>query len=214
MKYFIILYRSVFFYILVSLLYRIMGKRELGELSIIDFIVSIFIAEIVAISIENYNKSILVSLIPIMALVLIQVIASKISMHNSTVRKVLDGEPSVIINKGKIDFKEMKKQRYNIEDLLMQLRSNSIKSIEEVDFAILEVNGKLSIFKKSDDRMRDYPLPLIVDGKIDFDVLKIINKKEEWLEKKLLEQKVFLDNVFYCFYKNDNLFVIERSKIN
>ena len=191
-----------------------MGKRELGELSIIDFIVSIFIAEIVAISIENYNKSILVSLIPIMALVLIQVIASKLSMHNSTVRKVLDGEPSVIINKGKIDFKEMKKQRYNIEDLLMQLRSNSIKSIEEVDFAILEVNGKLSIFKKSDDRMRDYPLPLIVDGKIDFDVLKIINKKEEWLEKKLLEQKVFLDNVFYCFYKNDNLFVIERSKIN
>ena len=214
MKYFIILYRSVFFYILVSLLYRIMGKRELGELSIIDFIVSIFIAEIVAISIENYNKSILVSLIPIMALVLIQVIASKLSMHNSTVRKVLDGEPSVIINKGKIDFKEMKKQRYNIEDLLMQLRSNSIKSIEEVDFAILDVNGKLSIFKKSDDRMRDYPLPLIVDGKIDFDVLKIINKKEEWLEKKLLEQKVFLDNVFYCFYKNDNLFVIERSKIN
>ena len=214
MKYFIILFRSVFFYILVSLLYRIMGKRELGELSIIDFIVSIFIAEIVAISIENYNKSILVSLIPIMALVLIQVIASKLSMHNSTVRKVLDGEPSVIINKGKIDFKEMKKQRYNIEDLLMQLRSNSIKSIEEVDFAILEVNGKLSIFKKSDDRMRDYPLPLIVDGKIDFDVLKIINKKEDWLEKKLLEQKVFLDNVFYCFYKNDNLFVIERNKIN
>ena len=198
----------------MSLLYRIMGKRELGELSIIDFIVSIFIAEIVAISIENYNKSILVSLIPIMALVLIQVIASKLSMHNSTVRKVLDGEPSVIINKGKIDFKEMKKQRYNIEDLLMQLRSNSIKSIEEVDFAILEVNGKLSIFKKSDDRMRDYPLPLIVDGKIDFDVLKIINKKEDWLEKKLLEQKVFLDNVFYCFYKNDNLFVIERNKIN
>ena len=214
MKYFIILFRSVFFYILVSLLYRIMGKRELGELSIIDFIVSIFIAEIVAISIENYNKSILISLIPIMALVLIQVIASKLSMHNSTVRKVLDGEPSVIINKGKIDFKEMKKQRYNIEDLLMQLRSNSIKSIEEVDFAILEVNGKLSIFKKSDDRMRDYPLPLIVDGKIDFDVLKIINKKEDWLEKKLLEQKVFLDNVFYCFYKNDNLFVIERNKIN
>ena len=214
MKYFIILFRSVFFYILVSLLYRIMGKRELGELSIIDFIVSIFIAEIVAISIENYNKSILISLIPIMALVLIQVIASKLSMHNSTVRKVLDGEPSVIINKGKIDFKEMKKQRYNIEDLLMQLRSNSIKSIEEVDFAILEVNGKLSIFKKSDDRMRDYPLPLIVDGKIDFDVLKIINKKEDWLKKKLLEQKVFLDNVFYCFYKNDNLFVIERNKIN
>ena len=96
-----------------------------------DFIVSIFIAEMVAISIENYEKSLLVSLLPIIVLVVIQVVLAKVSLHNSTIRKVLDGEPSVIIDHGKVNFSEMKKQRYNLDDLLTQLRVNSINSIED-----------------------------------------------------------------------------------
>ena len=175
MKYLIVLYRSILFYIIISIGYRVMGKREIGELSIMDFTVSIFIAEMVAISIENYKSNIFLSIIPIVVLTLIQITVSYISMKNNKTRNIIDGTPSVIINRGKINFEEMKRQRYNLDDLLTSLRNNSIKSIEEVDYAILEVSGKLSIFKKSDDRMRDYPLPLIVDGKIDFDVLKIIN---------------------------------------
>jgi uncharacterized membrane protein YcaP (DUF421 family) len=162
-----------------------MGKREIGELSIMDFIVSIFIAEMVAISIENYKSSILLSLIPIIALVLLQVIFSKISMRNEKIRNVVDGEPSVIINKGKINFKEMLKQRYNLDDLLMQLRSMSIKSIEEVDYAVLETSGKLSVFKKQDDKKHNYPLPLIVDGHLDDNVLVAINKSRNWLFNEL-----------------------------
>ena len=87
-------------------------------------------------------------------------------MKSNTIRYLIDGKPSVIISKGKINFKEMKKLRYNLDDLLMQLRVNSIKSIEEVDYAVLESNGKLSIFKRQDDPNREYPLPLIIDGKI------------------------------------------------
>ena len=147
MKYFIILYRSVFFYFIVTILYRIMGKREIGELSIMDFIVSLFIAELVAISIENYKTSIFMSLIPVLALSLIQIFLSYLSIKNRKIRDLLDGNPSVIIENGKVNFKEMKRQRYNIEDLLMQLRNNSIKSISEIDYAVLETNGKLSIFK-------------------------------------------------------------------
>ena len=94
-----------------------MGKREIGELSIMDFIVSIFIAELVAISIENYKQSILVSLIPVLALFLIQIGLSYLSMKNKKIRDVLDGNPSIIIENGKVNFKEMKRQRYNIEDL-------------------------------------------------------------------------------------------------
>jgi len=213
MKYIIVLFRSMFFYILTTIFYRIMGKREIGELSIMDFIVSIFIAEMIAISIENYNKSIFLSLIPIILLVIIQISISYLSMKNNNIRHLIDGEPSVIINKGKINFKEMKKIRYNLDDLLMQLRINSIKSIEEVDYAVLESNGKLSIFKKNDDPNRDYPMPLIIDGKLDIDVLNKIDKSRNWIEKEFKRNNINIENVFYCFYKNNKLYIIENDKV-
>ena len=146
MKYLIVLYRSILFYIIISIGYRIMGKREIGELSIMDFTVSIFIAEMVAISIENYKSNIFLSIIPIVVLTLIQITVSYISMKNNKTRNIIDGTPSVIINRGKINFEEMKKQRYNLDDLLLQLREKQIRSIEEVDYAILENNGKLSSY--------------------------------------------------------------------
>jgi len=210
MKYFIILYRSVFFYFLITILYRIMGKREIGELSIMDFIVSLFIAELVAISIENYKQSILMSLIPVLSLAIIQIVLSYISIKNKKIRDILDGNPSVIIENGKVNFKEMKKQRYNIEDLLMQLRDNSIKSISEIDYAVLETNGKLSIFKK--DNNNDYPLPLILNGIVDTNTLRKIKKDERWLDDELEKKNVSREDIFYCFYENNNLYVIESKK--
>lgn len=213
MKYFIILYRSIFFYILITVVYRIMGKREIGELSIMDFIVTIFIAEMAAISIENYKANILVSLIPITALVLLQITFSYISMKNQKIRNIVDGEPSVIINRGIVNFKEMKKQRYNLDDLLVQLRQQSIKSLADIDFAILETNGKLSVFKKEDDPNKNYPLPLIMDGKIDQGVLTQINKTKKWLEKEIIKENILLENIFYAFYKDNELYIIEKNKI-
>lgn len=210
MKYFIVLYRSVFFYFIVTILYRIMGKREIGELSIMDFIVSLFIAELVAISIENYNTSIFMSLIPVLSLSLIQIGLSYLSIKSKKIRDIIDGNPSVIIENGKVNFKEMKRQRYNIEDLLMQLRDNSIKSISEIDYAVLETNGKLSIFQK--DNSHDYPLPLILNGIVDMNTLKKINKNEIWLDKELEKLNLERENIFYCFYENNNLYVIETKK--
>ena len=178
-----------------------------------DFIVSIFIAEMAAISIENPNKSILVSLIPILLLVIMQVLISYISMKNNKTRNIIDGVPSVIINKGKVNFKEMQKQRYNLDDLLNQLRNKSIKSIEEVDYAVLETSGKLSIFQKKDDLGRNYPLPLILDGVLDKETLKQIQKTEEWLHIELEKQNTKIENIFYGFYKDKNLYIIEKDKI-
>lgn len=214
MKYLIVSFRSIFFYTLITIVYRLMGKREIGELSIIDFIVSIFIAEMVAISIENYKSSIFLSIIPIAILVFLQILCSYLSLKNKKIRTLLDGEPSVIIEKGIINFKEMKKQRYNIDDLLTQLRGNSIKSIEEVDYAILETSGKLSIFKKNDDKNRNNPLPIIIDGKIDEEVLKKIDINKNWLLNEIYRQEVELNNIFYAFYKNKKLYIIEQDKIN
>lgn len=213
MKYITVLWRSFFFYTIITIAYRMMGKREMGELSIMDFIVSIFIAEMVAISIENYEKSIFLSLLPILLLVGLEIIISHLSMKNSKVRNMIEGTPSIIISRGKVNFEEMKKQRYNLDDLLTQLRMNSIKSIEEVDYAILEVSGKLSIFKTMDDPNQEYPLPLILDGKIDKDTLFQIHQTEEWLEKELDKQNITVQEIFYAFYRNKNLYIIPNEQI-
>ena len=213
MKYLIISFRSLFFYISIGVLYRLMGKREVAELSIMDLIVSFFIAQIASIAIENYDKSIFISILPIVILVTLQIISSKLEINSSKVRKIIDGDSSMIINQGKVNFKEMLKQRYNIEDLLGQLREQGIKSIEEVDYAILETNGKLSIFKKCDDKNSTYPLPLIIDGEIQNKTLLNINKTVEWLEKELQIEDVIPQEVFYAFYKNKNLFIIKKSTI-
>lgn len=213
MQYITVFIRSIFFYILIAAVYRFMGKREIGELSIMDFIVSIFIAELAAIAIENYEGSIFLSIIPIAVLVLLQVLASHISLKNQKAREVIDGEPSVIINRGKINFKEMLQQRYNLDDLLTQLRAQSIKSIEEVDYAILETSGKLSVFKREDDKSHTFPLPVIIDGRVQEDVLVQIGKDRIWLEKMLDAQGYLLDDIFYGFYQKKRLFLIQREVI-
>lgn len=211
MKYIILSFRSVFFYIIVTIVYKIMGKREIGELSIIDLIVSLFIADLVVISIENYQDSILVSLIPIFLLVFLQVLTSRFSFKNKNIRDLLDGRPSVIISRGEVNLREMKKLRYNIDDLLSQLRENGVKSLMEVDYAILEANGKLSIFKKNGDST--YPLAVILNGCIDQEVLREIHQTEEWLLHVLEEKNVLLENVFYAFYHDHQLYMIEKDKI-
>ena len=192
MSFLIVLWKTLFFYFLIMIIYRIMGKREVGELSIMDLIVSIFIAELAAISIDNYKESIFLSVIPIVVLVVIQLVISRISLKSSMMRNILDGNPSVIIDRGKVNFKEMLKQRYNLDDLLVQLRSRGIKSIEEVDYAILETSGKLSVFKRSDDKSRSYPLPIIIDGKIQKDVLFQIGKDSMWLMEALNKEGYLL----------------------
>ena len=207
------LFRCLVFYIVIAISYRVMGKREVGELSIMDFIVSIFLAQLASISIENLEDNIFVSMGPILLLVLIQLILARLSYKNSKVRNILDGDVSVIINRGKINFEEMLKQRYNLDDLLSQLRDKEIKSIEEVDYAILETSGKLSVFKKSDDKSSVYPLPVIIDGVVQEDVLMQIKKDKDWLDKMISNEGYKLEDIFYGFYRKNNLYLIKNENI-
>ena len=116
-----------------------------------------------------------------------------------------------MINRGVINFKEMVRQRYNIDDLLTQLREQHIKSIEEVDYAVLETSGNLSVFKKKDGRFGDYPLPLILDGVIQEDTLSQIKKNEKWIKKTLISENVSIEDVFYAFYRDKSLFIIKKK---
>ena len=187
-----------------------MGKREVGQLGIIDLIVSVLIAELVAISLENTNKSIWLVIIPIFLLVFCQIGMAFWSLKDKKIRDIFDGKPSVIINNGKLNIKEMIKQRYNLDDLLSQLREEKFKSISEVEYAILETSGKLSVFRKEKDKKVTFPLPLIIEGKIEYDTLKLLNKDLNWIKDHL---SVDIKDVFYGFYKDNNIYIIKNNEV-
>lgn len=201
--------KTIILYFFIMLVYRIMGKKEVGQLSIVDLIVTILIAELAAISIENEGSSIFISIVPITVLVLIQIILSYTSLKSKSFRHLVDGKPTVIIKNGRIVFSEMTKLRYSLDDLVLQLREQGINSIEEVKFAILENNGQLSVF----DKQSSYPLPLILDGVIDYSVLNDINKTTGWLFKVLKNKNIKLEDVFYAFYAKGNTFIIKKSDL-
>ena len=185
-----------------------MGKKEVGQLSIIDLIVSILIAELIALSIQT-EKSIFISIVPILVLVVVQMLISFITLKNEKIRYILDGRPTIIIKNGKLNFTEMSKLRYSLDDLLTQLRLQGVKSIDSVKYAVLENNGSLSVFNDNND----YPLPLILDGVIDYSVLKEIKKDYNWIIKILKNKNLELDEVFYAFYTNKKVFIIEKNEL-
>lgn len=206
-----IILKTLFFYFFVLFCYRLMGKREVGQLGIIDLIVSILIAELIAISIENKNDPIMYALVPIIILVILEIVFGFVQLKSRKIRVFFDGKPSLIICNGRVNYKEMVKQRYSLDNLLLSLRQESIKDISEVEYAFLETNGKLSIFKYNFLKLSSsYPMPLILDGEIQDKALNYIHKNKEWLNEKLDEKGLMLEDVFYCFFKNKKLFIIKK----
>ena len=206
--YLTIILRTIFMYFFIILVYRIMGKKEVGQLSIVDLIVSILIAELVAIAIEG-KRHIMIAVVPISLLVAIQILISYISLKSVKFRYLIDGKPTFIIKNGKLNFTEMARIRYSLDDLITQLRLQGVKSIEKVKYAILENNGNLSVFSDN----TDYPMPIILDGVVDYQVLKEINKDYQWLNNILKNKGLILKNVFYAFYAEKKVFIIERRDL-
>ena len=161
--YLISILKTAGLYLFIIFVYRLMGKKEVGELSIVDLIVTILIAELAALTIEDPESSVLISIIPIIVLVAFQIGFSYISLKNVKIRNFVEGKPTTIIKNGKIVFSAMSKLRYSLDDLIMQLSEQSVKSIEEVDYAVLENDGKLSVFQNCSE----YPMPVVIDGIID-----------------------------------------------
>ncbi len=204
----IVLTRTLFFYFFILFSYRIMGKREIGQLSISDLTISILIAELVAISIENRNDATILTIIPIVLLVFLEVLLAFVQLKFNKLRILMDGKPSLIVQDGKLNVKEMIKQRYSLDDLLLSLRENQISGLNEVDYAILETNGRLSIFKK--DKKGIYPLPVIIDGIVDNDALLNINKTNVWLNKVLNDNNLGIKDILYAFYKQNKLYIVRK----
>lgn len=208
----VIVFRTIFFYVFIILIYRIMGKREVGQLGITDLIVSLLIADIAVISIENYTKSMLYALVPIVVITILECLLAYLGLKNGKLRSLLDGSPSLIIKEGKINYNEMLKQRYTLDDLLSQIRDKGYRSIEEIEYAILESSGSLSVFPYNKEKS-PLPLPIILDGEINLDTLKHLNKDKKWVYNFLDKKDINLENVFFAFYKDKNIFIIKNDDL-
>ncbi|MNB73351.1 hypothetical protein D3C75_199580 [compost metagenome] len=142
---------TLLMYVTIFLCMRIMGKREIGKLSVFDLTISIMIAEIATFVIEDIKRPLYDGFVPMATLVLTQVLLAHLSLKSRKLRLLIDGRPSVLISDGTIRPKEMRKQRYNIDDLLLQLRGQNITNLADVEFAILEPTGQLTVIEKNKD---------------------------------------------------------------
>jgi uncharacterized membrane protein YcaP (DUF421 family) len=225
----IVLFRTVLIYFVVFFMLRIMGKREIGKLSLFDLVISIMIAEIAVFVLEDSKKPLMDGLIPMITLVVIQIVIAYITLKSRRIRLWFEGKPSVLIEKGMLNREEMRKQRYNLDDLLLQLRQSKVMNVADVEFAVLEHTGKLSIIEKEDRRDRDIsqaekqsndtiryeglPLPLIMDGKVQDDNLLKIGKTRFWLKNQLQAKgTAHFNEVFFCSIDHRGRLYLDRKR--
>jgi len=208
--YFVIILRTLVLYASILIIFRLMGKREIGELSVLDLVVFIMMGEMAAVAIENFKSPIFHTLVPMVGLLIIQTILALISIKSSRFRKIIDGTPTIIINKGKIDENAMRKIRYNFDDLLMQLRAKDINNIADVEFAILETSGELSIVKKDKKKKKTntFTMPLIMDGQIIQANLQRTEKSEMWLRRELRKRGYpNIKEISLCSFQDGQFFI-------
>lgn len=199
----IIGYRTVLFYVIIVFVMRVMGKREVGELGVIDIVVFLIIAEVAAFALDSPDEKLVEAIVPIAVLVAIQLITSFISLKSKKFRDLVDGDPSTLIRDGEIIEKELRRQRYNLDDLFQQLREQKVGSVRDVTYAFLEPSGNLTVFIKGDTQPA---LALISDGVVQVRHLSLIGKNEEWLHEELKKQGIAdVTQIFYCSYEKNEL---------
>ena len=198
----ITLIRTIFLYILVLIVMRLMGKREIGQLQPFELAISIMIADLASIPMSDTGIPISNGIIPILGLLVMHLLISLINMKSIKAREIMCGKPSILIYRGKIDEKALKKERFTINELQERLRGSNVVNLGDVEYAILETNGQVTVIQKPNKRTAipedfniepDYegiPYDLVVDGKVMLNNLKQIGRDLNWLNKQVEKFKI------------------------
>lgn len=207
--------RTVVLYIAVTLAIRIMGKRQIGDMQPNELVVTLLISEIAAIPLQDTEQPVFIGCVAIFVLVFLEIIVSILSMKSFAVRKLLNGKSVVVIKNGVIDRKAMSSVRMTVVDLIEQLRVQNVFNIEDVAFAVLEVNGNLSVLLKKDAQtvsVKDLnlnlpddnlPLPVISDGRIIYESLQALNVTVQRLNKILKQKHTSVKQIFLMTLDRD-----------
>ena len=188
-----ILARTVIIYFVFVLSIRLLGKRQVGELELSELVITFMLSELATVPIQNPSIPLSYVLIPLIVLISFEIISSFLVTKSSLIKKLILGNPSYVIKKGVLNQKELSRLRMGVGELLYELRLKSIDDISNVDYAILEENGQLSVFEKGKSALSH---AIIIDGCTVKSNLELINKDEIWLENYLKEQKISQKDVF------------------
>ena len=213
-----VLIRSIILYISLLISLRVMGKGEIAEMNSFDLVITFLLAEVASIPMENNNIPILYGIASITALTFMQTFISYFALKNKKMRNLLSGKPSILINKGKIDYEQLKKERISIYEILEQLRIQGYFNLKDVQYAILETSGDLSIVPSpyyEDDQFKNFkhlPVYLIIDGQIINNSLKSIKKDKKWLLNKLISYNINnYKDVLVCILDEDDKIFIQKK---
>ena len=193
----IIFIRSILLYIIVLIVMRLMGKREIGQLQPFELAISIMIADLASTPMADTGIPLTNGIIPILALLVMHLVISILNIKSIKARQILCGKPSILIYRGKINEKNLKKERFTVNELEERLRGNNIVNIGDVEYAILETSGQVTVIQKPNKRTtipEDFGIEpeyegiaydLVVDGKVMYENLKILKKDYDWLKKQV-----------------------------
>ena len=187
----VVFIRSIILYVAVLISLRVMGKGEIAEMNCFDLVITLLIAEVASTPMENNDIPLLYGIASLIGLVFIQTVISVISLKFRSISRFVSGKPSILINKGKIDYKILKKEKITIDELLEQLRIHGYFNIKYVQYALLETDGNLSVVPTTNYNStpsveyKHMPISLIQDGKIIKESLKSIQEDETWLNNIL-----------------------------
>ena len=204
---------------------RMMGKKQIGELEPFELVIALMISELATYPMQDIRIPILHSIIPIITLLFLQISTSLIELKSERARRILTGTPSILIRNGKIDIAELRYQRFNINDLLEELRLKGYFNLADIQYAILETSGELSILPKTElanatkqdlnltITQESLPVPLIMDGNVNYKNLKLISKDETWLNNILKENNISsAKNVFIGIIDSKNEFYYQYKE--
>ena len=193
----LIFVRTIIIYILVLFVMRFMGKREIGQMQPFELVIAMMIADLAATPMSDVGTPILYGVIPILSLLMMHIIISVINLKCIKMREIICGKPRILIYRGKIDEEALVKENFTINELQERLRGNNINNLGDVEFAILETSGQISVVQKPEKRPlrpEDFNIEakyegiafdLVIDGKIMGDNLNKIGKNYKWLEKEV-----------------------------
>jgi len=188
-----IVIRSVIIYVLLTVFLRIMGKRQIGELDVSELVSTLLISEIAAIPIDDSDIPLMNAIIPSLLILSLEIIVSTLKNKSERLKRAFEGRSSYIIYKGRLFQKSLDENRLSINEVLAEMRCQGIGDIGEIEYAVIESNGKLSFIKKDDTVMAH---AVLIDGQELSADLKRLGYNETWLKKRLDEAGVRRDEVF------------------
>lgn len=206
--------KTIFSYIFLMIILKIMGKRELSQISMFDVVIFLIMSELFSLALNDKDSSLMQFIVPIIVIVILELVSAFLSLKSYRIRRFFEGEPTFLIYNGEIDYKSMKKNNYNISNLMIQLRNNNVQSPIEVSFAILEGNGILNIIKK-DEQLVLYPDPIIMDGKLNKIALKNMDLKEEDVLLMIAKNNYHsYEEIFFAQLLVDGIYIVPFKSIN